>query len=505
MASVAEAVARLRDRWMLPVLVICLSVWQGRDNDPTEAMWMAREGRSLLAGGSLLHRDSWSWAPQKWNFIPSSPGWEYACAWADRLWGAQGFAFLAIAVSALTLGVLALLSREFNASRSATAVALTLVSVLDTSLLTSRAGAPAFALLLLQLLLFWRARHRLRTMALLKAIGLVALAGFIPAYVGIWLHGSWTLLALVSAFGQVVMSVGTPGSKPRNLVLAAVGGSAALVATLCGPLGPTAWSNSIRVAQVCAGLVKEWCSPWQLGTIWPWIWGATALFTTWELLQTVRRPGPDHLHPLRLVLLGFLTASVVAGASAVRILQLGILTAAPLLAHRWSPQTQTRSRSWLATRFGERAREPYWRNVVALLISMTALFTLVAGGGRTPTADPAILALPRACKLFSSDTVAKAVEYWRPDVMVWVDGRHDYWGRERLLSAQARLRRPLPGVGVVPGTTCVLLEHGQSDSVIAALDRNADWRRLDTHSPMLAWVLAAPATHVEDAALATTN
>jgi len=481
---------------MLPVLVACLGVWQARDNDPTEAMWMAREGRALLAGGPLQHLDAWSWAPQEWDFVPTSPGWEYVCAWAENLWGPQGFALLAFAISVLTLGLLALVSRELHASRTATALALTLVSVLDTSLLTSRAGAPAFALLLLQFLLVWRARHRLGALTGTKAASLAVLLGFVPAYVGIWLHGSWTLLAVGSAFGQAVLTAGIPGSKRRRILIGTTGGGAALAVIVCGPLGAAAWGNSIRVAQACAGLVKEWSSPWQLGTVWPWIWAATLLFVAWEILQTVHRPNPRNLHPLRLVLLAFLALSVVAGASAVRVLQLGILAAAPLLACRWSRPTQTRSRWILAARLGERMQEPYWRNVLALLISVAALLTLVTGGGRTPTADPAILALPQSCKLFSSDTIAKSVEYWRPDVLVWIDGRHDYWGRERLLLAQTRLRTPLPGHVVVPGTTCVLLESGRSDLVISALDQSADWRRLVTGSQLLAWVRIRPETGI---------
>lgn len=483
-----ELAARIRDRGLVPAWIACLGIWRALQGDHSEAMWMSREGRAVLDGTPLVHPDQWGWAPQPWDFIPTSPGWELVSAAFWKLGGVTAFAALSFLVTASALWVLALIARELGATPTATVLALTLTGTLASGVLTSRAGVPAFTLLLVQLLVFWRLRTRLLLRNSWRGTLLAAVLGFGFAYAGIWLHGSWTLFAVVAAGGMGIVALGSGiGTRPRQLGTALVAGAAALLATVCGPLGISAWSNTLRVAEVCKGLVKEWTSPWQLGTIWPGIWSLMLLLLAHGLFRTWRSVALRSMHPLAVVMAPLAVGGVLAGASAVRFLLLGTLAATPLLAWWWSAPPKWLERGNLRQVLGERAHEPYWRTITAALVAMALPYMVLSCIGYSPQANEVVRALPSGCRLFSSDYDAKFVEFWRPDVRVWVDGRQDYWGRPRLIATQDLLRSKRSGQLVPPAATCVLLEKHRFTKLEHRLDANSAWTRIAEGQTLLAW------------------
>lgn len=487
----AVLASQLRDRGMIPATVISLGLWRAVDGDHSEAMWMSREGLAVLAGTPLIHADSWSWASRPWNFVPTSPAWEIVCAWLWQLAGVWGFAILSFLVTVSALTVLAWASRVLGASRTATVVAIVVTGILCSEVLTSRAGVPAFTLLVLQFLLLWRLRARLRASSAVFALALVAALGFIPAYIGIWIHGSWTLFAVVAAGGQVLMARDQAfGTVARRLQIGAVGFIASLSATGCGPLGLEAWSNTWRVGGVCNGLIKEWMSPWQLGSGWPAIWFLLTATVIWGIVRDHRVGADQAPHPLKVALLCFTVGAMVAGMTAVRFLILGILACTPILASWWSRPPQWLEWGSLRGRLGERAHEQYWRTITALLVSILLVLVSVRTTQFALTMDPAVAALPRGCNLFSSDTAAKSVEYWRRDVRVWVDGRQDYWGRDRLIATQRYLHAGVSDRVVPEGTTCVLLEADKYRLLARALDSGGDWAPINRSEHLSSWMLA---------------
>ena len=129
--------------------------------------------------------------------------------------------------------------------------------------------------------------------------------------------------------------------------------------------------------------------------------------------------------------------------------------------------------------------------VAMLLVALALPALLMRSLTLEHSRDPAFAALPDGCRLFSDDVSAKYIELYRPDVRVWIDGRQDYWGRERLLQwrnySQARGDSPL----VPMGTTCVLLVDPGSAPLAELLDKSPSWTSLSRTTRYAAWQLTA--------------
>lgn len=483
---------RVRDRGLLPAWIGIIALWRAAAGDHTEAMWMSREGAAVLDGAPLVHPDTWGWAPQAWDFIPTSPGWELLSALAWRTFGTAGFAVLAFAVTATTLGVLSWVARSLGASRIATIAALIFTSALANGILTSRAGLPAFTLLIAEFMTVWSLRDRLRASSTGRATATLMAIAFAFAYLGIWLHGSWTLFALIAAGGTAMLMLSHHFGTPRRRLGLAVGtGLASLLATLVGPLGPSVWANTLRVGAECRGLVKEWTSPWVLGSIWPSMWLLMAAVLVLGAVGDVLLRSRAGWHPLHVVMLTLAVGAVTAGAFAIRFLLLGIIAATPLLA-LWITRTASWHRLDPARRvLGERAQEPYWRNIAAILAVVVLPLAAIDAAATPWSPDTVVTALPSACNLFSDDYDAKPVEFWRPDVRVWVDGRQDYWGRERILVTNRYKAGKVANELVPAGTTCVLLQTAEQHPLARALDASAEWMRVKRNAQLTLWVLRA--------------
>lgn len=490
-SSATRLAAHLRDDGLLPAWIAIISLWRAAAGDHTEAMWMSREGAAVLDGAPLVHPDRWGWAPQPWDFIPTSPAWELLSGGLWRAFGTFGFSVLAWVVTASTLGVLAWVARLLGASRIAIVAALIFGSTLANGILTSRAGLPAFTLLIALFMSFWALRHRLRHLAPVAGVAAASALGFAFAYVGIWLHGSWTLFSIVAAGGLLMLATSTEfGAGRRRFLLAVAAGTASVAATLVGPLGPGAWTNTLRVGAECRGLVKEWTSPWSLGSIWPSMWLLVAsLLLAGGAAESIAARKRRGINPLRLVMIALAFGAVAAGTIAIRFLLLGIIAATPLLASWLTAAARRPTR--LRRALGERGQEPYWRTIAALLAVAVLPFATIDAAQTPWSPSRAITALPRGCNLFSDDYDAKGVEFWRPDVRVWVDGRQDYWGRERIVLTNRYVAGKVPGQLLPTGTTCVLLPSAEKSSLRHALESGAGWTRVARDNDLTLWVPTA--------------
>lgn len=450
---------------------------------------MAREGQDVLAGSPLIHPDRWSWAPQPWDFIPTSPAWELM---SGLFWGIGGtwglFALTALTVAA-SLGALAWMSRSLGASPTATVVAVLTTATLAAGIVTARAGLPAFLLLLVEFVVCWNLRAQIREVRFAKAlIGLLS-ATFAWSFVGVWLHGSWSLYSVMAAAGLAFLFVNRefgPGRRRAGLAGAAALGS--LLGACAGPLGPGVWANTLRVSRECSGLVKEWTSPWKIDGVWVCILCIGVVIAISLVASAFRHRRTDSVFRPESLFLMASVGGIAAGATAIRFLLLGLIAATPLIAQRLTIGSIADSTQKLRDRLGERAHEPYWRNVVALLAAAALPLCAIQAAATPRGPDAAISALPQGCNLFADDWVTKPVELWRPDVRVWIDGRQDYWGRQRLLLSNRYLAAEVQGRLVPNGTTCVLLETGANKRLAQRLDDSSTWHRTARTDAFTVWV-----------------
>lgn len=461
----------LRDRYLVPSVILVMSLQQGTNGDISEVAWMAREGADLLAGSPLIHPDRWSWAPQSWDFVPTSPAWQYLSAWVWTQFGIYGPHLLASLVSAICLAAVARIAVTLGAKPTPVVISLAFVFLVCGGVLTARAGLPAFALFIATLaILGWLVDAKAHW-STLRVLGAVLTMDLVVAYLGIWLHQSWATFAPALAVLQVPIL--WRFLKQRNAVrwVVLLGPLATIVGVLAGPIGARVWPQTVEVAAACRGLVKEWKTPWQIGPVWIGIWlvclGLLAL-----LIRHSYRNRP-RTTPLHVVLLIVSATAVLAGATAVRFIILGAYAMAPLLAVMWSNRTHSSRWPGVQAKLGERLTEPYWRNVVALLMIPLIPLATFEAATTNYAPDRAFSALPANCRAFASDTTSKFIELYRPDVQVWVDGRQHYWGRERLMLGMRYMngRAEL----VPPGTTCVMLQKKQAPRLRRGLAADPTW------------------------------
>ncbi len=476
-----------RDRLLLCAWVCTLATLLATSADASDAPWMAREGLDVLRGSPLVHPDHWSWAPVANPFVPTSPGWDVVLGAFWRLAGLPGLFILSALSTAVTLAAVALASRALGAGMGATLTATTAAALGAQPILTPRGAAPALAILIVAIVLSWRLLGaRAATLPTVLGVGGIT-AG--SAYVGIWVHGSWTALAPGLGLAVAALALASHGrpAAARGL-LALVAAVASMVGAVAGPLGLGAWSNAARVASVARGRIIEWAGVAQMGWGERTYWGALAVVVI-LLAMRFRRSARADGAPLAAILLGGAAAAVLAGAFSQRFTPTAGLLAPPVLA--WVLATPPARWTQWQTRY-ERLRAAYWRPVPWLVLPILVLGAAIGVAGQPWAEDPALHLLPQGCHLFSSDGAAKSIPLLRPDVLVWFDGRQDYWGAARI-DADLAYRAAEGGQARVPtGTTCIMLGRRDADPLAAALDHSTAWRRAGSSAAFTVWVPAAP-------------
>ncbi len=97
--------------------------------------------------------------------------------------------------------------------------------------------------------------------------------------------------------------------------------------------------------------------------------------------------------------------------------------------------------------------------------------------------------------MFGGSLEAASIILTRPDVLIWIDGRADYWGRERLIESHGYLYSVDRPTLVPPGTTCIVLGDPASDpglqTLTDALDADPAWQRVPGTVDANLWVPAA--------------
>lgn len=364
----------------------------------------------------------------------------------------------------------------------------------------------------------WR-RKVSRHSALVNAVGLFIIGALLAAF-GNWIHLSFIAVAPALAVSWAVYWLFSdwPGdvrsrlhdSKRWALV---VGGTVGLaLGTLATPYGVAMTIERSRVTQAtCADTVLEWVSPFSsmaLGN-WPTVvqWPSAAafallssgLFIRWWL----RRAWSGRLDET------FARASAVAvvalpltiaGMFMLRFLGASFLTFTPvvgmgitLVSRRLKGYADRLSDD---SRFKETAvrwtQARPWRIVLSivwiLLLAPALLLGPVHHG--VPIELAAVEALPHGCRLFTSASISGPTLLLRPDVTVWIDGRADYFGRQRAIDVgiyySGRGDAPTPS-----GATCVILPSIDMNDVTyreaQRLSADPTWHLLGTFDHLAVW------------------
>lgn len=462
------------ERFPLPLaLILVLSAWRAGAPRETDPYWQIREGREFLAGQPLIHPDTWSWSPNSAPVIPNSPGWNVLLSTAYSLGGWIGFFLLSLIAIGGCLLAIQQVAQTLGARKIPTSIAVLVSFALIVPVLSARASALAFTLLLAAL---WVGNRlsRIEVFGKTQGIAAVATSGFLISLVGNWLHTSWGLLSFVLI---ALWGIQFVGIRPRGLLTWSISSVLVLIGLLLGPYGLKVFSIAARVRSASVGLILEWSPIWDTPQRLFWIPVTFVMLLSsggvafWLLRHWVsfRRADADQRLMLNLSLCGF--SLTVAGLVHSRFTFAVGMFLGPLVAYwisnprpftdlRWVNQKRYR----MALR--ERLSDDYLR-VIAIGVTLVLAFpsAVAASNLGRPRFAEAVRYLPKDCKLFASESSAAIL--LRPDIKIWIDGRADYWGRERLKEFITYFN----GNSLMPvpkGTDCVLFS---TSPVFSTLDK----------------------------------
>lgn len=498
------------DGWLIAGWIAVISVALAGTVHDTDPYWQIRAGEENLDGLPLARPDTWSWAPVDGLFYPNSPAWNVVLALAWRALGSWGLFAVTVASIAACLALVCWLALRLGARPVPTVFVVLAITAAALPVFSPRAALAGQTLMLLAIALgLWWSR-RAEVAGPLRS-GLAALvAAFVLSATGNWVHLSWSTSAGATAAAWVAMWLLVPGLGRRTRSTLIAGGTVGFAAgVIVGPYGTEVFAQSRRVIEACQGLILEWTSPFDAGTVLRW--GAPAVLAVlllvaslWTLVRCPRQTGRTD----RLALLAALTVAsapyVVAGLAYIRFILVALPALAPVAA-------------WMLTRAGDRAHaragappptvgylrrrlpewtsDEFWRVVAWCVLAVVTPLAIFAGSRHAAPATSAENALlPTGCHSFGTTAEAASIILQRPDVTVWIDGRADYWGRARITLAERYMTDPDPRQLVPPGTTCIVLADPRIEPtirpLITALDASPEWRRVPGTANALLWLPA---------------
>lgn len=492
------------DRWILAGWCAAFAVLQAGRVQDTDPYWQVRAGTEWLTGTPLVSPDTWSWAPVDGLFYPNSPLWNavLAASWkAFDAWGMFALTVLSIGayyVTAIVIG------RQLGASWASLTVAVVVTSLAALPALSPRAGVPAQTLLLLGIAAAYAWSRRAARHRAVVSAAVVGLGGLMLSCLGNWIHLSWSTMALGLAVAWAVLWLLTPRLGAHRRIALLVAGTVGLVAGIgLGPYGFEAYARAQAVVDACRGLITEWVGVTHPEVIGQWLLpalGAVVLSVTaavW-VVGTLRAPvDHDARAPLVASILVLAGPASLAGFAAVRFAAVALLTLLPVTALAVHAGSR-RVHSAAVRRFGQEGRaatytsERFWRAVLgAVLVVILPFSALYAAPYARPQWEDVTALLPADCRLFSPPLNSAEVLLLRPDVTVWIDGRSDYWGRERIEAFYGFLAGDQDTL-VPAGTTCVILPSPEVSPagarLVAALDASSDWARAAEGGGVILWV-----------------
>jgi len=503
MAALSRLAAKVRDprfdRILLVAWIAMFSIARAGRFEERDPYWQVRAGVENLSGWPIARPDTWSWAGIDGDWYQNSAGWNNVLAVSYTAAGYWGIFWLTAVLIAVYLGLVALLAARFGARALPGMAGMVVLVAGSLSMLSPRATLIVQVLILASIAFgdSWARRAPGLAVWANAAVALVVAAAF--SALGNWAHLSFLTMAPVLAALWAGVWLLSKMDGMRKAALIAGGTAGWLLGLLASPYGLALGLERTRIVQeICTGLILEWSSPFQSGMD-PKARTAVAVGALLALamagwlarrLWTRRRCASE---PALLALALFGIPATLASLWAVRFLGIGLLTMAPVVMLAAS-EAVAALRRWFASRppsrWAEYAEGRFWRPVLAAVTVLLLPGALWLGAQHAvPTEQELVDQLPAGCRLMNSQTVAGPVILSRPDVLVWIDGRADFFGRahiERTYDYYLARSTDL----VPPGTTCVLLQNDYGLPMARAMAESPQWRLANRVGQFELWLPA---------------
>jgi len=503
MQRLVAAVRRPRfDQILVPVFLAAFALARAGRFEERDPYWQARAGMENLAGWPLARPDTWSWSGVEGLWYQNSPLWNSLLGLAYTGGGFWGFFAFTSLVLIGYFAMAYLLALRLGA-RSLPALAGILAAVSPALAMLSPRGTLVVEIVMLASVLVvveWSRRDTSSGPIWLMSTLLALTAGALSS-LGNWLHLSFLLLgpAMAGVWAVVWLLTDLPWS--RRIAYSLAGALGWVGGVLVSPYGLWLGLERSRVVQeVCAGLILEWTTPFSTEiskAFWLMVLAATlaaVVVTGWLVHQwRSRQWGSAETGLLATALIG--VPSAFAGWFAIRFLGIALLILAPAVAVVVTGGLDGLRRRWRGrpvSRWREYSSGAFWRVVTAItLVVLSPGLAYLVAQHSVPAEAGLLSKLPTNCRLFSTGAIGGASVLVRPDVLVWMDGRADFYGRAHILDAYAYFWQTAPSL-VPPGATCVVLDSSAEDSraISASIDASPQWRLVATDGSFRLWLPA---------------
>lgn len=362
----------------------------------------------------------------------NSWGYNVVVGIAYRSAGLPGVAVICGVLFMATVGVIILLARRLNSSPLMTATVLVLASPVLIPWLSARPQLVDYLAVMILVLL-------LRRIVEGQAPAAAVLAVCLLMVVWVNLHAAALLGVAITGMTAALLLV-RPTSRSRGCrCLAAT--AAAVVGSLVNPYGIGLFTQTAAVKDASADVVVEWqqvdpTSPAQMVMLLVGIAGLAVALRRRDTVFTAA-----------------LGVATVGSLMAIRILPILVMLAVPVLSAAFSRLASHRR--------ARRLRRIVAAVATAVLASLVALALPSLGhiGRPDPDLYPAavVTQIPEGCHLFNSYLVGGFVLLERPDVLVSMDSRNDFYGAQRVLAAERLIRGEGDLETGLAGAGCVLV------------------------------------------------
>lgn len=377
-----------------------------------DVLWAARNGKDILNGGSITQpNDAWNFLTLGEQWSPNSWLWNVTTSLFANI-GDIGFWLLVLISNIIILALFWIFLVQLKISSFWQPILLTLLAVSSIYFTNGRSNTSDFIIFLIFLNIIQWATRLSKTNYVLTTI----LTSLILSSLWVNLHFTGILSVFLFALSTWVLASKT-FKTIEKVFLAAIVGTSSFIGTLVTPFGIKVYEKALLVQDESVDLITEWGAVIQPGEIlWLHIFIILLGFAAAGILFLKNK---IFLLPISIVSLSVLT--VFTSRYALFVILLLILASAALL-----------------------FKDPSQRKVLTIGVRMVSGTFLLCGIVLTillylnpssiyPVPVKDFNAIPAGARVFTTQHSGSELIYYRPDVLVSMDGRNDLIGKERMV------------------------------------------------------------------------